>query len=63
MNQLESQDFIAVREKLWTSLWTPQGLFRTDSPDSSLLLTPTPLCKVDPTSTASREVIHSSLKV
>jgi hypothetical protein len=54
---------MALAEKLWTGLWELWELFRPASTDSAVLLDPTPLCKVNLTSTARREVIHSSHKV
>jgi hypothetical protein len=63
VNQLESQDFMAPAEKLWTGLWAPQTPSESMRPDSAVLLAPTPLCKVNFTSAARREVIHSRHKV
>lgn len=54
---------MAPAEKLWTGLWELWELLRAASTDSAILLDPTPLCKVNLTSAARREVIHSSHKV
>lgn len=54
---------MAQAEKLWTGPGIPENAAKLPGLDSAVLPAPTPLCKVNLTSTACREVILSSDKV